>query len=162
MQTSAVKTRPKLKHFAHASVPCRDLEEGKRFYGDVLGGELHVSEPAFAAFRFGDVDVGIGSEGCNFTTERDAEYPHIAFYVDADTLVAMRDWLTQCQIPVSNLWTRFGKEVLMFFRDPSGNVIELFCVEGYAGADKLPRGPARGHGSAVDINTLRYNEWRMP
>jgi catechol 2,3-dioxygenase-like lactoylglutathione lyase family enzyme len=160
--SSAKLTPPKLKRFAHASVPCRDLEEGKRFYGEVLGGELHVDEPAFAAFRFGDVDVGIGSEGCNFLTEQGAEYPHMAFYVDADLLIRMREWLGRCGVPVSNLWTRFGKEALMFFRDPSGNVIELFCVEGYAQAATLPRGPARGHGIAVDIDALRYDSWSLP
>ena len=31
---------PPLMSFSHVSVPCRDLEEGKRFYIDVLGGEL--------------------------------------------------------------------------------------------------------------------------
>ena len=50
----------------------------------------------------------------------------------------------------------------MFFRDPTGNVIELFCPEGYEGADDLPRGPARGHGAAIDIDQLAYSEWRLP
>ena len=162
MSTMTVNAPPKLKNFAHVSVPCRDLSEGKLFYSKVLGGEMHVDEKAFASFRIGDVDIGIGSEGCNFITERGAEYPHIAFFVDAKTLVEMREWLGRCGVPVSNLWTRFGKEALMFFRDPSGNVIELFCVEGYQGADKLPRGPARGHGIAVDVESLRYDKWHLP
>lgn len=50
----------------------------------------------------------------------------------------------------------------MFFRDPSGNVIELFCHEGYAAAAGLPRGPARGHGTAVDIDAITYSDWRVP
>ena len=33
---------PKFKSVDHLSVPCRDLEEGIRFYRDVLGGELVV------------------------------------------------------------------------------------------------------------------------
>ena len=56
----------------------------------------------------------------------------------------MKEWLTACGIPTSDLWTRLGVEALMFFLDPSRNVIELFCTEGYEGAADLPRGPARG------------------
>jgi catechol 2,3-dioxygenase-like lactoylglutathione lyase family enzyme len=166
MEQTAVKPGtkagpPSLGEFAHVSVPCRDLEEGIRFYSNVLGGDMHVKTPTFASFRLGGVDVGIGSDGCTFITPGN-EYPHFAFFVNADQLVQMRSWLGRCGVPVSNLWTREGKEALMFFRDPSGNMIELFCVEGYKGADKLPRGPARGHGTAVDIETLRYDSFRIP
>ena len=34
-----------------------------------------------------------------------------------------------------------GVEALMFFRDPSGNLIELYCEKGFKGADKLPAAP---------------------
>jgi catechol 2,3-dioxygenase-like lactoylglutathione lyase family enzyme len=151
----------KLKSFAHVSVPCRDLDEGKAFYRDVLGGEMHVDTPTFASFRLGGVDVGIGTDGCSFIATS-AEYPHFAFFVGAAELAHMRDWLASCGVPTSNLWTRRGIEALLFFRDPSGNVIELYCEEGFAGADKLPKGPARGHGTAVDIDALRYDRWQRP
>ena len=152
---------PKLAAFAHVSVPCRDLEEGKRFYRDVLGGEMVVDTPTFCSFVLGGVQIGIGTVGCAWT-EAETEYPHFAFYVDADTLVRMRAWLEKCGIPTSNLWTRAGVEALMFFRDPSGNVIELYCKQGYQGADKLPKGPPRGHGTAVDITKLLYTDWTPP
>ena len=29
---------PTLASFAHCSLPCRDMDEGKRFYVDVMGG----------------------------------------------------------------------------------------------------------------------------
>lgn len=152
---------PKLASFAHVSVPCRDLEEGKRFYGDVLGGEIRVDTPTFASFRLAGVDVGIGTDGCTWI-EPSAEYPHFAFFVGPDELVQMRRWLGRCGIPTSNLWTRQGVEALMFLRDPSGNVIELYCREGYAGAEDLPKGPPRGHGTAVDIDALTYTTWALP
>ena len=152
---------PKLGQFAHVSVPCRDLKEGIEFYSKVLGGEMHVETPTFASFKLGGVDVGIGTDGTSFITNS-AEYPHFAFFASAEELVHMKAWLTQCGIPTSNFWTREGVETLMFFRDPSGNMIELFCLGGYQGADKLPRGPARGHGTAVNIDTLRYETWKMP
>jgi catechol 2,3-dioxygenase-like lactoylglutathione lyase family enzyme len=167
MAKAETKTRsraagpPKLREFAHLSVPCRNLEEGKRFYTQVLGGEIHVDTPTFASFKIAGVDVGIGTEGCTFVA-RSTEYPHFAFYVNADELAQMREWLGRCGIPTSNLWTRQGVETLMFFRDPSGNVIELFCLEGYPGAKDLTKGPPRGHGTAVDIDKLYYDSWRVP
>ena len=152
---------PKALTFAHVSMPCRDLAEGKRFYGKVLGGEMHVETPTFASFRLGGVDVGIGTDGVTFMA-KSAEYPHFAFFLGPNELAQMRDWLGQCGVPTSNLWTRRGIEALMFFRDPSGNVIELYCEKGYPGADQLPKGPPRGHGTAVDIDALRYDTWNRP
>jgi catechol 2,3-dioxygenase-like lactoylglutathione lyase family enzyme len=153
--------RPVLGAFDHASLPARDLDEAIRFYRDVLGGEMTVQEEFFAQFRLGGTRIGVGSAGTTFMTER-SEYPHIAFTSDAETLVAMKDWLAACGVPTSPFWTRQGRETLMFFRDPSGNVIELYCHGGFEGAEDLPRGPARGHGKTLDIDELRYDEWRVP
>ena len=158
---SEVKGPPEFKSFDHVSMPCQDLEEGIRFYEKVLGGELTVRQPKFALFRIADTRIGIGSEGTTFMTEG-AEYPHFAFNVGPDALEKMKEWLTACGIPSSNFWTRTGVETLMFFRDPSGNVIELFCDGGYDGAAELPRGPARGHGITIDIDELRYTDWDLP
>ena len=112
-------------------------------------------------FDIGRAHVGIGSVGCTFI-EPGNEYPHIGLTCSAEALVVMKAWLAACGIPSSNFWTRSGVEAMMFFRDPSGNVIELYCHEGYAGAADLPRGPARGHGTAVDIDAIAYDDWRLP
>ena len=152
---------PGLDGIDHVSVPCRDLEESIGFYRDVLGGALVVQESAFALFEISGVRIGIGAQGCTFL-DRSTEYPHFAFACSADALVRMKEWLAACGIPTSPLWTRRGVEALMFFRDPSGNVIELFCHQGYAGAPDLPRGPARGHGTAIDIDALDSTGWRLP
>lgn len=152
---------PKFNGFDHVSAPCRDLDEGIRFYRDVLGGELLVQESAFALFRIAGTRVGIGSAGCVFMGES-AEYPHFAFNIGPEEMAQMKDWLIACGVPSSNFWTRKGIETLMFFRDPSGNVIELFCDSGFEGAADLPKGPARGHGSAIDIDALGYADWSLP
>ncbi len=80
---------PKALPLRHVSMPCRDLEEGKLFYGKVLGGELHVDTPTFASFRLGGVDVGIGTDGCTYL-EPSTEYPHFAFFCGADELIQMQ------------------------------------------------------------------------
>ena len=153
--------RPALQSFDHVSMPSHDLEESIRFYSEVLGGELMVKEAEFALFKIANTRVGIGATGTTFMTEH-AEYPHIAFNIGPDGLMQMKQWLTECGVPTSNFWTRKGIETLMFFRDPSGNVIELFCEAGYEGAADLPRGPARGHGITIDIDALRYTGWQVP
>ena len=152
---------PRLDGIDHVSVPCRDLEEGIRFYRDVLGGKMLVREDAFALFEICGARFGIGSAGCTFI-EPGTEYPHIGFACSADALVAMQNWLGRCGIPTTKPWTRHGVEALLFFRDPSGNVIELFCHEGYEDAPNLPRGPARGHGITIDIDAISYSEWHLP
>jgi catechol 2,3-dioxygenase-like lactoylglutathione lyase family enzyme len=160
-RATGTATRPALGAFAHVSLPCRDITEGKKFYVDLLGGQLRVDQPTFCSVVLGGVDVGFGTEGVSFVGEA-AEYPHIAFFVDAATMAGMRDWLMAHGVPCSNYWTRQGVEALMFFRDPSGNMIELYCKSGVPGADKFPKGPPRGHGVAVDIESLRYDRWTPP
>jgi catechol 2,3-dioxygenase-like lactoylglutathione lyase family enzyme len=159
---AALSGPPVLASFAHCSLPCRDMAEGKRFYVDVLGGTMRVNTPTFAMFIIGCVEIGIGNEGCTFI-QPETEYPHIAFYADPDQMLHMKAWLTACGIPSSNFWTRQGVEALMFFRDPSGNMIELFCVKPFPGADQLPRsGPAAATGKAVNLDSFRYDTWKLP
>lgn len=160
-KTRAVQGPPAFLAFSHLSLPCRDLEEAKRFYTGVMGGKIRLEQPHFFIVKVCDTELGVGSVGCSFI-EGDAEYPHFAFFAAPDAMRQMKAWLERCGIPSSNFWTRRGVEALMFFRDPSGNVIELFCEEGFEGAGELPRGPARGHGTSVDIQQLRYSDWRLP
>ena len=158
---TALAGPPKLDSLAHVSLPCRDLDEGKRFYCGVLGGTIRVDHPEFCAIALAGTEIGIGTKGCTFI-KPGTEYPHVAFYCNADTMLRMKDWLAQFGVPSSDYWTRRGVEVLMFFRDPSGNMIELFCLEGFKGADKLPKGPPAAHGTALNVDDCRYDRWNPP
>jgi hypothetical protein len=54
-------------------------------------------------------------------------------------------------------------ETLMFFLDPSGNVLELTCQRGYPGAKDLPLWPlAQGLGNTLDIDAISYSIWKIP
>ena len=160
-QAAQVQGPPMFQSFAHVSLPCRDLEQGKTFYIGVMGGKLRVNTPTFCSINVCGTEIGIGNEGCTFIAPG-SEYPHFAFYVGPKEIVQMKEWLARCGIPTSNFWTRSGVETLMFFRDPSGNMIELFCTGGVPGSDKFPKGPPRGHGTAVDIDALRYDTFSVP
>lgn len=149
-----------LKHFAHVSLPCRDLAEARRFYVEVLGAKVVTDVPHFIAVELAGVHIGLGTVGCSFIKPR-SEYPHMAFYLSAGEMLQMRDWLAACGIPVTRLWTRKGVEGLCFFRDPSANLIELFCESGLPGADTFPRGEANS-GEATDIEQLYYDHFSVP
>jgi hypothetical protein len=41
-------------------------------------------------------------------------------------------------------------------------VFELLCPKGFPNAETFPRGPAAGHGTAVDIDAIRYDTWKRP
>jgi catechol 2,3-dioxygenase-like lactoylglutathione lyase family enzyme len=151
---------PPLTKFAHVSLPTLNLEEGVAFYTKVLGGKLMFQVPTYAAIDIAGIQFGLGTDGCSFVQPH-MEYPHIAFYVTADEMLHMRKWLSMCGVPMTNLWTRKGEEALMFFRDPSSNLIELLCRSGIPDADKLPRGDARG-GAAIEIENIYYTEWKVP
>ena len=43
-KTAGVDSPPKIESFHHVSLPCRDLEEGIRFYTEVMGGRVRVKE----------------------------------------------------------------------------------------------------------------------
>jgi len=157
---SAPLSRPNLKQFAHLSLPCRNLEEGKRFYVEVLGGKAVTEMPDYVAVELAGIRIGLGTVGCSFIKPR-AEYPHMAFYLDAKEMLQTRRWLAACRVPVTRLWTRTGVEGLCFFRDPSANLIELFCKSGLSDADEFPRGDANS-GDATDIESLYYDDWSVP
>lgn len=152
---------PALESFSHLSLPCRDMDEAVLFYCIVLGGHLVIESPLFSIIRVNGLDLGVGTVGTSFM-EQGAEYPHQAFFVGPTELTQWKDRMASFGIPTSPIWTRMGFEALMFFRDPSGNVWELFCEKGFESASELPRGPARGHGVTVDIDALRYDSWNMP
>src|SRR5437867_3420977 len=49
--------RPHFSSLNHLSLPCRDLAETKRFYTDVLGGELIHDVEGFAEVRIADIII---------------------------------------------------------------------------------------------------------
>ena len=74
----------------------------------------------------------------------------------------MKDWLTASSVPSSEPWTRTDLKTLMIYRDPLGNVIELFCYKGFEGSEDLQRGANCGHETTIDIDTLRDDTLKRP
>jgi hypothetical protein len=76
---TSVAKQLRFSGFSHMSLPCRDLAESKRFYMDVMGGELVHDVPGFAEVRIADVIIGI-SQQVEGWTPWNAEFPHYAFF----------------------------------------------------------------------------------
>jgi catechol 2,3-dioxygenase-like lactoylglutathione lyase family enzyme len=147
--------RPQFSGMSHVSLPCRNLEESKIFYAQVMGGELVHEIPGFVEYRIEDIIVGL-SEQPEGWTDPEAEYPHYAFYLSGENFELMKGWLDRHGVP--NYPYRRDQTALMYFRDPSGNLFELYCDRGYEKIDSLPLAPRRG-GPAIDFRSLNY-QWR--
>lgn len=117
--------------FDHVSVSVRDIDEGVRFYGDVLGLE-RIQRPDFgfpgAWFRTGGVPLHLTTGG----TVRGVDAPlrpndpHFALSVDGD-LDGLLEHLRRNGAPLYELENSPAAQRQTFVMDPSGNVIEL-CV----------------------------------
>ena len=151
-QVSPVR-QPFFSGMSHVSLPCRDLEESKIFYANVMGGELVHETQGFVEFRIEDIILGL-SEQPQGWTDPEAEYPHYAFYISGPNFELMKSWLDSYGVP--NYPYRRGDTALIYFRDPSGNLFELYCDTGYEGLLSLPLAPRRG-GPPIDFRGLNYN-----
>jgi catechol 2,3-dioxygenase-like lactoylglutathione lyase family enzyme len=152
-QVSPAK-QPRFSGMSHVSLPCRDLEESKIFYTHVMGAERVHEIQGFVEFRIEDVIVGL-SEQPEGWTDPEAEYPHYAFYIDEPNFALMKERLDSYGVP--NYPWRRDDTALMYFRDPSGNLFELYCETGYDEIMSLPLGPRRG-GRPIDFRSLNY-QW---
>lgn len=151
--------RPKLGRLNHASIPVRNLNEAKRFYTEVLGGEIILeSNPKFAEVRLGGAVFGLSEQETGWTAPN-AEFPHYAFTMAGEEFYPFIEHLKNCGVMTHPPWTRHGVEALMYFRDPSGNLLELYCERGVEDADKLPRLVKAGGNLVIDFAALQY-DWK--
>jgi catechol 2,3-dioxygenase-like lactoylglutathione lyase family enzyme len=147
---------PRLSAFAHASICCRDLDQAKRFFTQVLGGELIHDVDGFAEVRVAGVIIGVTTRPGS-TTAPDAEYPHYAFFIESDDFLPAVSWLRQNAVVTSKPWTRDGVKGLLYFRDPTGNLFELYCKKSKDAA-RFARGAKQGGSYRIDFAALNY-QW---
>lgn len=145
--------------FNHMTLPFRDIQEGKRFFLEVLGAEFVFELPDHVTVRLGGAEIGMGRQPYG-STPPDAEYPHYTVLVKPADLTALKQRLEQHGVPTQDIWTRDGTDAALYFRDPSGNLWELYCERGFNGAAR--RGVSAGGDYAVDVNALNYSAWKDP
>ena len=149
--------KPRFRAFAHASLYCRDLDQAKRFFTKVIGGELIHDVDGFAEVRVAGVIIGLTIRP-GTTTGRGAEYPHYAFFIEAEDFLPMHAWLRQNGVVTTEPWTRDGVKGLLYFRDPSGNLFEMYCPKPNEAASFV-RGKNQGGSYTIDFGALNY-DWK--
>jgi catechol 2,3-dioxygenase-like lactoylglutathione lyase family enzyme len=114
-----------------------DLDAAERFYGEVIGLELHAREDGrHVFFRCGNGMLLVFNPehtSAVTTTVNGARLPlhgthgagHIAFAVPEVELATWRERLKEAGIAIESAidWPQGGKSI--YFRDPAGNSIEL-------------------------------------
>jgi catechol 2,3-dioxygenase-like lactoylglutathione lyase family enzyme len=159
---SVSKEIPQVGSFNHVSVPCRDLDEAKRFFTEIFGAPVILevpSKPPFAEVQLGGVIIGLSLQPGGWTGPG-AEFPHYAFLAETDEMLALKERLESFGVPTHPIYTRMRVEGLMYFRDPSGNLFEFYC-EKFRGADKLPVAASVGGTFTVDFKALNYSTWKL-
>jgi catechol 2,3-dioxygenase-like lactoylglutathione lyase family enzyme len=142
---SAAERDLRLLHLDHFNVPVRDLEVARRFYCEVLGGEV-VVEAIWLGHNQGrvrgahlDIQLFPGEANLNAFWQpwgfpaTDQVFPHRAFRVaDAAKLDELLARLERAGVPTVLVTKKQAKEgeqvpVSLYFHDPDGNQLELRC-----------------------------------
>jgi catechol 2,3-dioxygenase-like lactoylglutathione lyase family enzyme len=159
-QHAAGKGIPKTKALSQISLPTRDVVQSKRFFTDVLGGELR-EDGSTVKVQFTNFSVELGAQAGGATAPH-REHPHYAFTVPAEVFALLKQRLESFGVPTHEPWTRTGStQSLMYFRDPSGNQFEMFCAHGDVGLP-LRIGHRAGGDYVIPFPSLVYREVKDP
>jgi len=148
--------RPHFSRLNHISIPVTDLELAKRFYVEVLGGRLILDgTPNFSEVLVAGTVVGL-SDVRGRPQAAETEFPHIGFEIESEHFLPMKTWLETHGVKTHAPWTRHHIEGLMYFKDPFGNLIEVYCPK-FSGATELQLA-----GTPVDVVELPTLNYRWP
>jgi catechol 2,3-dioxygenase-like lactoylglutathione lyase family enzyme len=147
------------KGYNHMTLPVRDMREAKRFFVSALGGTVAFERPEHITVVVGGGEIGLSSETRGWTAA-DAEYPHYTFLVQPEDLAALKRQIEGHGVPTSDIWSRNGSDAAIYFRDPSGNLWELYCERGFKGP--LRQGVSAGGDYTPDVKALNYAAWKDP
>lgn len=158
IDSTSTQRPPRFFGLNHISIPVRDREEAVRFYTEVLGADVALVNPYFTEVRLAGIILGLKETKGGWTAS-DAEYPHYGFSIAAADLEPMKARLEAFGVPTHAIWSRHGVEAMMYFRDPSGNLFEMYCTDGYEQASDAPRPGPYGGTYAIEFQALSYSTW---
>ena len=122
----------------HLAFPVHDLEAARAFYGDVLGCAQGRSAPEWIDFDFYGHQIvahlagaeAAGDSAANPVDGHDVPVPHFGVVLAMDDWQALAERLEAAGVhfeiePHIRFAGEAGEQATMFFRDPSGNAIEM-------------------------------------
>lgn len=144
----------KAERIGHVVLKVRDLQRSRKFYTEVLGMEVmnEISQPPILFLannrrdhhEVGLLEVGLQAEG---PRANDIGMLHVAFRLlnEADLIAAYREFKEK-DVPIS-FTVNHGITKSIYFRDPDGHELEVYCdntpeeyaklPNSYMGMDKL-------------------------
>jgi extradiol dioxygenase family protein len=126
-----------MQNLFHLAFPVTDLEESRKFYGEILGCEEGRSSDAWIDFNlFGHqivAHLAPDAAGVRHKNEVDADHvpvPHFGIVLPPEDFAQLAERLKSKGVEfVIEPKTRFqgetGEQSTMFFLDPSGNALEF-------------------------------------
>jgi extradiol dioxygenase family protein len=124
----------------HLAFPVRDIAEARAFWGETMGCPEGRSAPDWVDFDFYGHQIvahlaperrnQLGAEASNPVDGHDVPVPHFGIVLGMAEWRALADRLTAAGVEFAIApHIRFpglaGEQATMFFRDPSGNAIEM-------------------------------------
>lgn len=120
----------------HLAFPVRDLEEARSFYGGLLGCAEGRSSDEWIDFDFYGHQIVAhtggdrGDRASNQVDGRDVPIPHFGVVLTMEDWQALAGRLVAAGMefaiePTIRFKGQPGEQATMFFRDPSGNALEM-------------------------------------
>ena len=126
-----------MNNLFHLAFPVRDLEESRKFYGEILGCEEGRSSEQWIDFNlFGHqivAHLAPEAAGVKHRNKVDADHvpvPHFGIVLPPDEWEELAERLKSHQVefviePKVRFKGETGEQATMFFLDPSGNALEF-------------------------------------
>ena len=126
---------PDLRPF-HLAFPVRDLAEAREFWGEIMGCREGRSSDEWIDFDFyghqivAHLGESPGDTASNPVDGHEVPVPHFGIVLDMADWQALANRLKAAGVafvidPHIRFAGRTGEQATMFFRDPSGNAIEM-------------------------------------
>lgn len=120
----------------HLAFPVHDLAEARKFYGELLGCDEGRSSDEWIDFDFRGHQIvahlapDAGDRASNPVDGHDVPVPHFGLVLPMEDWRAMADRLAGAGVefiiePTIRFRDAPGEQATMFFRDPSGNALEI-------------------------------------
>jgi extradiol dioxygenase family protein len=121
----------------HLAFPTRSIDEARAFYGEILGCEEGRSAERWIDFSFFGHqlalhvrDSGMPEQGTTEVDGKQVPLPHFGVVLDMEAWHELAERLRTAGIqfviePHLRFERQVGEQATMFFRDPSGNAIEV-------------------------------------
>lgn len=121
----------------HLAFPVRDLSEARVFYGGTMGCREGRSSDEWIDFDFYGHQIvahlapdGVGDRTNNHVDGHGVPVPHFGIVLTMEDWQSLADRLTEGDVefaiaPTIRFKGKPGEQATMFFRDPSGNALEM-------------------------------------